>query len=227
MMGTRPPPAPLRPGEREATLALAHALRTPLTSLTLGLGLLDDGALGPLTEAQREVVRSLVADVARLALLVDRELQIDRLGTYAGPVERTAVDLGRLVSAAAEPIERQARPRGVTLILDVPDGLVIVADPVKVSWVAASLMGNALRYSPDYASISVRLSRRRDEAELVVSDQGPGVSEGARASLFDRGGGQGLFLAREIIEAHGGRIEVRSDPGHGSVFTVGLPIRPT
>ena len=225
-MPPRPPPSPRPVSERETTLALAHALRTPLTSLTLGLGLLDDGAVGPLTDAQREVVRSLVADAARLSLLVERELQIDRLGTYAGPVERTVVDLGRLIRAAAEPIERQARPRSVTLSLDVPPGVLIVADPVKVSWVAASLMGNALRYSPDYAAITVRLLHRHDEAVLVVTDQGPGVSEEARARLFDRSGGQGLFLAREIIEAHGGRIEVRSDPGQGSAFTVGLPIRP-
>src|SRR4051812_14497493 len=87
-----------------ATLDLAHALRTPLTSLALGLGLLDEGALGPLTAMQRDVVRALVADAARLAVLVDGELRTDRLGLYAGPIDRVSVDLGELLRAAALPI---------------------------------------------------------------------------------------------------------------------------
>src|SRR4051794_5652283 len=100
---TRRPPPPLAPSA-EATLDLPPPPRTPLTSISLGLGLLDEGAVGPLTAAQRDVVRALVVDAARLALLVDGALQTDRLGTYAGPIERVAVDLGELLRAATIPI---------------------------------------------------------------------------------------------------------------------------
>src|SRR5215470_17085929 len=143
-MKERNPSTP--PGDTESTLALAHALRTPLTSLSLGLGLLDEGALGALSEAQRDVVRALVNDVARLSLLVDRALRIDRLGAYAGPIERAPIDLGELVRISGEPIVEQARDKGISVELELPEGIIVVADPVKLGWVIASLMGNALRY---------------------------------------------------------------------------------
>jgi signal transduction histidine kinase len=209
--------------DAEATLALAHALRTPLTSLALGLGLLDDGVLGALNEGQREVVHTLVGEVARLTLLVERRLDTGFLGAYTGPVERVRVDLGDLVRRAAAPIERQAEARGVRVVLALPAGLAVVADPVKLGWVAVSLMGNALRYSPPGAAIDVELDTAGGEAELRVRDRGPGREPEVEARIFDRDGGPGLFLAREIVEAHGGRIAVRTEPGNGSTFTISLP----
>jgi signal transduction histidine kinase len=207
----------------EATLALAHALRTPLTSLALGLGLLDDGALGALSDPQRDVVHALVGEVARLSLLVDRALSTDRLGAYAGPVDRRPVDLAELVRAASAPLEPQARDKGVSLKLALAARVEGVADPVKLGWVAASLVGNALRYSPRGAAIDVELSARGQRAVLSVRDRGPGLSAEDAARIFDRERGRGLFLAREIVEAHGGRIAVRSAPGKGCTFRVTLP----
>jgi signal transduction histidine kinase len=219
-----------RPGEPTAdpvsTLALAHEMRTPLTALALGLGLLEDGVLGPLQEGQREVVHTLVGEVARLTLLVQRYVDTGRLGTYAGPVERTRVDLGYLVRRAAAPIERQALNHSVRLSLALPEGVAVVADPVKLSWVVVSLMGNALRYSPPGAEIEVGLALVHEEAELSVRDSGPGLDADVTAKIFDRDGGPGLFLAREIVEAHGGRIAVSSTPGTGSTFVVTLPGAP-
>ena len=178
-----------------STLALAHELRTPLTALALGLGLLEEGVLGPLHEGQREVVHTLVGEVARLTLLVQRYVDTGRLGTYAGPVERIHVELGDLVRRAAVPIERQARERGVRLALALPEGIVAVADPVKLSWVVVSLMGNALRYSPPGAEIEVGLALVAGEAELSrrataapgsrrTSRPGSSTGTGARASSW-------------------------------------------
>jgi signal transduction histidine kinase len=211
------------PPDAEATLSLAHALRTPLTSLSLGLGLLDEGALGALSDAQLEIVRALIDDVARLSLLVDRTLQTDRLGAYAGPVERAPIDLGELVRSAAAPIVEQAREKDVRVVLGLPEGITVVADPVKLGWVASSLMGNALRYSPSGATIDVQL-RDAEQAELQISDQGPGVPPSARDRIFDRKGGRGLFLAREIVEAHGGDIRISSEVGRGCSFIISLPV---
>jgi signal transduction histidine kinase len=213
--------------DAEGRLALAHALRTPLTSLALGLGLLDDGVLGRLDSAQEEVVHTLVGEVARLALLVERHLDTGLLGVYAGPVERVHVDLGELVRRAAEPIERQAREHGVVLHLALARAVEVVADPVKLGWVAVSLMGNALRYSPQGAAIDVAVSARAGEAELRVRDRGPGLEPAVERRIFDRDGGPGLFLAHEIVEAHGGRLAVtsaREGPGKGSTFTLALPL---
>ena len=226
------------------TLALAHALRTPLTSLTLGLGLLDDGALGALNEGQREVVHMLVGEVARLTVLTERHLDTGRLGAYAGPVERVRIDLAELVRRAAVPIERQAGERGVRMVFALAPGRVVVADPVKLAWVVVSLMGNALRYSPAGATIDVELTagagpavtmgaelsaapssapKPSGQARLRIHDRGPGLGPEVEARIFDRDGGPGLFLAREIVEAHGGSIAVSAAPGRGSTFTITLP----
>ncbi len=211
------------PRDVEDTLALAHALRTPLTSLSMAVGLLDDGALGPLNDAQRELVRVMVSEVGRLALLVDQALRTDRLGPYAGPIERVKVDLAGLIGDAIQPIVAQALDKGVLLTLRLRAGIVAVADPVKLAWVVTSLTGNALRYSPPGASIAVDLDASLDEAELRIDDRGPGMSAEIAARIFERGGGPGLFLAREIVEAHGGRIHLRSAPGEGSTITITLP----
>jgi signal transduction histidine kinase len=215
---------PPRTLDVEEALALAHALRTPLTSLALGLGLLDDGVLGPLSEAQREIVHTLVGDVARLTHELDRRLDTGFLGPYTGPVALVRVDLGALVRRAAVPIERQAEGRGVAVCLSLAEGVHVVADPVKLGWVAVSLMGNALRYSPPGGAIDVDLSAPGQMAELRVSDRGPGLDPGVRDRLFDREGGPGLFLAREIVEDHGGHITVASAPGQGSTFTISLKV---
>jgi signal transduction histidine kinase len=211
------------PPDAEATLSLAHALRTPLTSLSLGLGLLDEGMVGALSDAQREIVRALISDVARLSLLVDRTLQTDRLGAYAGPIERAPIDLGELVRSAGAPIVEQAREKGIRVVSALPSGITVVADPVKIGWVTSSLMGNALRYSPAGSTIEVRL-RDAEQAELQISDQGPGVPPDARDRIFDRVGGRGLFLAREIVEAHGGDIRISTELGRGCTFIVTLPV---
>jgi signal transduction histidine kinase len=217
------------PRDAEETLALAHALRTPLTALSLGLGLLDQGELGPLGDAQREVVHMLLRELDRLTLLIDGALRIERLGPYAGPIERAPVELGALICDAALPIAAQAEEKGVAVLLGVREEVVVVADPVKLAWVVSSLMGNALRYSPPGASIEVELEVRaagegEERATLRIGDHGAGISAEKIDRIFERGGGRGLFLAKEIVEAHGGRILLDSAPGEGSVFTITLPI---
>ncbi len=221
-MSSSPPRTPQTP--EADTLALAHALRTPLTSLVLGLGLLDDGGLGPLSEPQREVVRALVSDAARLCRLIDGTLQTDRLGVYAGPIDLVPTDLGELVERAAVPIVAQARDQAVEVTRSLPPGIVAVLDPVKLRWVIASVLGNALRFSPPGGEIEIDLSAASGEAELHIVDHGPGMSEEVQARLFDRAGGPGLFLAREIVEAHGGSIGASSELGQGCVFTIRLPL---
>jgi signal transduction histidine kinase len=206
----------------DTTLALAHALRTPLTSLALGLGLLDDGVLGPLSDAQREVVKSLVADVARLSLLVARELRIEQLGAHAGPIDLVRTNLAALIERASAPLREQALEREIDLDCDLEPALAVV-DPVKIGWVVANLLGNAIRYAPRGSLVRVRLDQRSEEIELAIADEGPGMAPEIAARLFERGGGLGLFLVREIIEAHGGRISVRSEPARGSTFFIWLP----
>jgi signal transduction histidine kinase len=209
-----------------ARLALAHALRTPVTSLALGVGLLREERVGPLTPAQRDVVRTLEDELARLQLLVDRALETDRLGSHAGPVERVPTELASLVRRALAPLGAQAREKGVRLCVAAAEDVWAVVDRVKLPWVLASLAGNALRYSPRGGAVEVVLAAAGEVAEVRVRDEGPGLPPEVSARLFDRDGGRGwtLFLVREIVEAHGGEIAVEAGPVRGSCFTLRLPL---
>jgi signal transduction histidine kinase len=113
----------------------------------------------------------------------------------------------------------------------------VEADPHRLGQVLANLLTNALKYSPEGASVTVRVTRRDDEAVLSVEDRGVGIPPDALPHLFDRfyrvrrtsgrvqGLGLGLYISRRIVDAHGGRIQVTSEPGCGSTFTIALPTR--
>jgi signal transduction histidine kinase len=203
-------------------LELAHALRTPLTSALLATGILEDEALGSLNDAQREVVASIVADLERLSRLVDDGLKTAALGAYAGPIERHRVSLAALAADAIEPLLRQSRARRVRIELAVEEAAVLV-DPIKLRWVVASLVGNAIRY----AQRRVVLALRSDgvTATLSVNDDGPGMDPAVAARVFDRNGpGPTLFLVKEIVEAHGGALAVVESETGGTRFDVRLPV---
>jgi hypothetical protein len=131
----------------------------------LGLGMFDDGALGPLTEAQREVVRAMVADVARLSMLVDRELKIGRLMSDAGLDKSTSVELTGLVRPPA-PTE----PHGATVVVQTQDGAVVVLDAVKLLWMAASLLETVLRRPPTDAAAAAAARSRAEELSTRAID---------------------------------------------------------
>jgi two-component system CheB/CheR fusion protein len=113
--------------------------------------------------------------------------------------------------------------------------LVVAGDATRLSQVVLNLLTNAAKYAPDSPRIEVRLRREAGEATLEVQDYGPGIPAAALPHLFDRfyqavrrtaedGLGVGLFITRELVQAHGGAIEVRTSEGEGTTFTVRLPL---
>jgi signal transduction histidine kinase len=140
------------------------------------------------------------------------------------------------VRDALAPFELQARERHVAFLVDCPEDLPsLAADPNKLPWVLTNLCGNALRHTPPGGRVEVRV--RVDSGSLLfeVVDTGPGIPKEAQPRLFEKfsqrrqsGGaglaGLGLYIAREIVEAHGGVIGVDSEPGQGSRFFFRLPL---
>jgi two-component system CheB/CheR fusion protein len=226
-------------------LALAsHELRTPLTTLSGSLQLLAR-RLATFQEADRlerhvtrarEQVRRLEQHVAELTDIVHLQS-----GTFR--VERSPIDLVSVMGNALELAQYLAN--GQTLRGDLPEAPIRAdGDPRRLEQVLLNLLVNAFRYAPGTERVDVRLRAEGSTAVIEVQDYGPGVSEAAQAHIFsrfyrggqddsDEGGttsrsglGLGLFIAREIMTAHGGTIDVDSGEGKGAVFRVRLPLLP-
>lgn len=218
-------------------LTAAHELRTPLTALFGNAQLLARRIdhLGQDERVQR-VVRTILVQSERLSRLIDTLLDSARLASGRLELEPRPVDLVALVRQAAE----LAHPilDGHLLELQLPDqALVVNGDPIRLEQVLSNLLQNAVKYSMAGSSIRVTVAHRDEWACLAVSDQGIGIPPEALEQIFTRfyrganinpqqisGMGMGLFLVREIVELHGGRISVESSEGEGSTFTVRLPL---
>jgi signal transduction histidine kinase len=227
----------LRRGERdrgELVAKLTHELRTPLTSAVMAIGLMAESELGA---RQKKLVELLRADISRLKALSDNLHDMARAQLAGVDLSKEPIKTAELVQAAIAPFHLQAEERRVQLVVDVPAQLPSVnADPNKLPWVITNLCGNALRYTPAGGTITVRA--RADGASVLVEvvDTGPGIEKEAQARIFEKFSqrwsptgmglaGLGLYIAREIVEAHGGMIGVDSEPGKGSRFWFRLPLR--
>jgi two-component system sensor histidine kinase BaeS len=208
---------------------VSHELRTPITVMqgTLegmldGLYPVDEAHLAPVLEETRVLAR-LVEDLRTLSLSEAGSLRLHREPT----------DLAILLRDVAAGHQAAADAAGVTISVDGIDGLPMTeVDPARIRQVAGNLIANALRFTPAGGRISVT-SRRTDEGVLIaVQDTGSGMEPEALEHAFDRfyrspgspGSGLGLPIARNLVEAHGGRIEIESAPGRGTEVRFTLPL---
>ena len=217
----------------------AHELRTPLTALTLSLqGLLRvQLAEDPPAPAPRNVDAKLnraLRQMDRLTWLVENLLDVSRIANGPMMLDRERVDLGELTREVAEQMRDGARDPSL-LTLDAPPGVVGFWDRFRLRTVLSNLVTNAFKFS---TSQPVELAVRADGglARLTVTDHGIGIRPEDRERIFLRfeqaasrnygGLGIGLWITRQTVTAHGGRIWVDSELGKGSVFTVELPLAP-
>ncbi|MFO7273039.1 MAG: GAF domain-containing protein [Sphaerobacter thermophilus] len=227
---------------REAFLSTAsHELKTPLTTVK-GYGQLLLRFLKQPTLDREHLIKlatHLRDQTDRFETLVNDLLDVSRiqqgrLALRPQPTELT--ELARSVLARFE--QSPDRTPAHRLVLDAPEPIHGVWDPVRLDQVLTNLISNALKYSPDGGEVRLSVRRHGDEAELAVSDEGIGISASEQAQLFqpfsrtvrarlEMGGtGLGLFISRQIVEQHGGTITLESTEGVGSTFTVRLPLTP-
>ena len=145
-------------------------------------------------------------------------------------------DIVALVADAVETLAPQAESKSLKLTAQVDDALPTVAcDRDRVLQVITNLVGNAIKFTPARGAIRLRVTRAEDTVEISIYDSGTGIAENELPHVFDRywksgdtaGTGLGLFIARGIVQAHGGRIWAESSPGAGSAFHFTLPVAPT
>jgi NtrC-family two-component system sensor histidine kinase KinB len=211
----------------------SHELRTPVTSLLLSAQLLQEGAAGPLSEAQQEIVAAQREDLARLDQLLRDLLDISRLEDGATPPRFESVPPLELVDAAHDSVASQAQAKGMRLQIEAAPGLPRVrADRAQVTRVLINLLGNALRHTPAESQVGIEARREGERVLFRVSDTGAGIPAEYLPRIFDRfvqvpgatrgGAGLGLSIAQTIIKAHGGEISVESTVGKGSTFSFSL-----
>lgn len=219
---------------REEFLSIAsHELRTPVTSLGLALEHAVDilGSVAMPEDAARSL--SLAQrQVRRLTRLVEALLDVSRIQAGRMELERSRVDLVALVRQVAEDL----KPASQEIRIAAGEELCGSWDESRLEQVVTNLVSNAIKYGRG-SPIEIELRRSADEVQLSVRDGGIGIPRDRQASIFapferaasveqGSGLGLGLFIARELVRAHGGAIQVQSTPGSGSCFTVTLPAIP-
>jgi PAS domain S-box-containing protein len=225
---------------RDEFLSVAsHELRTPLSALQLQLQSANR-VLGDRTASIERIagkVAAAVRQTERLGGLVDTLLDVSRLATGRLELNRERFELAAAVGEVVERFREEAAQSGITLSLDASARAAGTWDRLRIEQVVTNLISNAIKYAPRSA-IEVRVSTDDEFARVVVRDHGIGIAPEDRGRIFDRferavsprhygGLGLGLYIARQIVEAHGGRISVESAPGDGSTFTVELPLTST
>jgi heavy metal sensor kinase len=234
--------------QRQFTADASHELRTPLTVIKGDIGVALNRPRG--AAEYRRVLAELEDEVDRLTRLVEDLLLLARADTGRPLLQPESLDLAGLLRAVADQVRPLAEAKGLTLHLQVPDSLPLNGDPDKLIRLFLNLLDNAVKYTPAGGQVTLQataavggwssaVTSEASPAVIVqVTDTGPGIPPEHLAHIFERfyradesrsraagGSGLGLAIARWIAEAHGGRIEVDSEPGRGSTFSVWLPRR--
>jgi signal transduction histidine kinase len=219
----------------------SHELKTPINVIIGYLELLQEGIYGELSPKQKEVLETINKQSQTLTRLVKRLLDISRFEASGGKIDIRKVDLQRLLTTLESSFSVLAKQRDIVFSIDHGPGL-----PAKVSWdedrineVLGNLISNAFKFTSRGGKVALTVAPVGDNVVVTVNDTGAGISAEQLPHIFDKfyqadnqaqaatkGTGLGLAIAKEIVEAHGGQIEVESRVGEGTTFIVTLPTEP-
>jgi PAS domain S-box-containing protein len=219
--------------------SVSHELRTPMTNIVGYLELMQDGVYGVPTPGQSDAMARIDMYARRLLSLIDDLLTLSSMESIDQRRRRGQVDLVGVVQRGVEIAAPGLAGRDLGLTVDVPDHpVVVIGDNGELERLVINLTTNAVKFTPDGGTITVRLLEAREGAGpvLEVQDTGIGIREEDREMLFTRffrtshahelnvpGSGLGLSIAKAITEVHGGHISATSVPGQGSTFRVEFP----
>jgi signal transduction histidine kinase len=222
--------------DRLAFLAgLSHELRTPLNAILGFSTVLESGVDGPLDPDAREAVEIIRTSGEHLRTLIDDILDLSALESGELRLVKRPVDVRRAVDEVLRETRVLAKHKGLELVARGGEGVMAFADRRRLRQILTNLVANAVKFT-DRGSIVVQLERRDGEVTIAVVDTGAGIAPAERARIFEayrqvagverRLGGTGLGLAtvKQLVELHGGRLELESEVGRGSTFRFSLPI---
>lgn len=218
----------------------SHELRTPLTSIKVYVDNLLDGVEGAMTSAQQQVLRRVEDNLARLRQLVEDLLDLSRIESGATRLTLAPLSLLDLLRRTTDSLVPIASQKQIAFSLDVPADLpVLTADSAKLKQVLTNLLDNAVKFSPVGESVRITAGRAGEGSLLIqIADAGCGIPpedleyvflpffRSPRASELHPGAGLGLSIAHQLVQLHGGTLTAASTVGHGSTFSLTLPLQP-
>ena len=223
--------------KNDLVATVAHEFRTPLTSLRMAIHLCAEEVVGPLTEKQTDLLLAARQDCERLQGIVDDLLDLSRIQSGRMALQVTRLDAGALLAAAEGALRSAADAAQVELRVTPPEErLQVEGDEERLQLVLTNLLANAIRHTPAGGRITLGVRLAGARARFEVRDTGEGISREHHERIFEKfyrvpgaragGVGLGLYITREIVEAHGGAVGVESEPGQGSTFWFTLPAVP-
>ena len=189
----------------------------------------------PLARTLRDSVEHIRRSTARMKALIDDLLELETLGAKSLTLDVQPVESRDLLEDALIDAQPLADDKHISIVLDLSDPPKIDADPRRISQVLSNLLGNAIKFTPGGGTITVRVRSRDGALSVTVADTGRGIAPEDLPHIFDRywrpkgseaeGTGLGLYIARGIVEAHGGRVWAESSP-EGATLVFTLPLEP-
>ncbi|MFW6331316.1 MAG: ATP-binding protein [Gemmatimonadota bacterium] len=215
--------------------SLSHELRTPINAVIGYNHLLQEQIFGDLSEKQKDALEKANRSAQHLLELVDDILDISKIEAGKVEVVTDEVDLAALARDTATSVQIQARKKGIELRVQTPAELLVETDSARVRQILLNLLSNAVKFTQE-GSVTLRLLDSDGVVALEVEDTGPGIAPEDQERVFDEfeqagpgsdssGTGLGLAISRRLAELLGGDLELESEPGAGSTFTLTLPRR--
>jgi signal transduction histidine kinase len=212
---------------------VSHELKTPISSIKMSLQLLENEQVGHVNEEQKNLLGSIKDDATRLLKITGELLNMTQVESGNIQVSVMPADAKDIVQYAVSANKTAADQKNIRIEITYAENLPkVLADEEKTAWVLTNLISNAIRYSYDNAVVNVEVKQQHNKIMFTVTDKGQGIAPQYKDKIFDRyfrvpgtkkeGTGLGLSISKEFIEAQGGQINVVSDFGAGSTFTVAL-----
>jgi signal transduction histidine kinase len=220
---------------------VSHELRSPLTAIHQFVTILRDGLAGELNIEQQQYLDIAVKNVDQLSVMIDDLLEVTRAESGKLVVEPQFMDAESAILDVIDTLQKAADIKGIDLTATLPPALPAVsADPARVRQILINLIGNAIKFTPAGGHVMVNATVLDTDGEMLcieVKDDGCGIDTQAQARVFERlfqagessdagrrGLGLGLYICKQLVDRHGGRIWVASEPGKGSTFFFTLPV---
>ncbi|HCY86680.1 MAG TPA: sensor histidine kinase [Desulfobacteraceae bacterium] len=216
---------------------LSHEIRTPLSSIRESVNMIGEEVLGPVNDRQKKFLKIAGDETLRITYLLNHLLDTSVLAAGAEKADPVPLDPEQLVKDTVQGLAAPAAAKQIEIHRHPARGLPrVMGEAKEIRQVLVNLIGNALKFSPENSRVDIRMSDEKDRVRFSISDRGPGIPEEKQALIFKKyyrdesvrkhldGVGLGLSIARQIVRAHGGEINLKNNKDGGCTFFFTLPV---